>query len=364
MAKPSLGIGALLVKLSPKLWPLIQKFGDVLFPLVKSNMALKSGLVLASAGVYSFLFTWQTALALMAFIAIHEYGHIWAMERCGMKTRGMYFIPGMGAAAVTEEMIGSARNEAFIALLGPYFGLIFFVVPVTAYAFVKSSAHAASIASLMVVINCINMLPIMPLDGGRLMKSVAYSYSPARSLATISCVSLVTIVFGALAGFNLLVVMGVVGFVELFAHFGIKDYMGRVVRTVVRILCVFWLIHLVPSILKDAHDGKVWMTIFGCALVLLVVLLAMFDAYIITGKLKALYRYYPLLVVAEVIGAGRELLNLRKLPIKAIPDYGIMSRGDRVKWVVRFLVLLAVHVGFIVVLDTMSGGGFGKEFLS
>ncbi len=124
-----IGYLVLLAKLGPKLLPIVAKFGDLLINLLKSSMGLKAVGVAGSVGLYTYLFTWQMAVILVAFIGIHEYGHLWAMKRCGIKTKGMFFIPGFGAVAVADEKFGSARNEVYIALMGPIFGIVFFCLP-------------------------------------------------------------------------------------------------------------------------------------------------------------------------------------------------------------------------------------------
>ena len=100
------------MKFLPKLWTVLPK-------LLKGVFSIKTAGAAASLGVYSLLWSWEMGFSLVAFILIHEYGHLWAMKRCGIKTKGIYLIPGFGGAAVAEESFKSAHNEAFIALMGP-----------------------------------------------------------------------------------------------------------------------------------------------------------------------------------------------------------------------------------------------------
>ena len=129
MKNSNAGIGVIAVKLGPKLWAIFSKLFDALLPMLKSLVGIKAAGIVGSIGLYSYLFTWQMGVALVVFIGIHEYGHLWAMHRCGIKTKGMFFLPGFGAVAIAEERFGGARNEAYIAVMGPVFGLLFFVAP-------------------------------------------------------------------------------------------------------------------------------------------------------------------------------------------------------------------------------------------
>ncbi len=87
------------------------------FVVVKAGKLL---LALASFAAYAFLFTWQFAAIILGMLVIHEYGHLRCMKHYGMRTRGIYLIPLLGAAAVAEDNFPSRRAEATIALAGPH----------------------------------------------------------------------------------------------------------------------------------------------------------------------------------------------------------------------------------------------------
>ena len=53
-------------------------------------------LAAASVAVYSVMFTVEFALALVAVLMFHEYGHVRAMKKFGIPTKGFYLIPCMG----------------------------------------------------------------------------------------------------------------------------------------------------------------------------------------------------------------------------------------------------------------------------
>jgi putative peptide zinc metalloprotease protein len=57
-------------------------------------------------------------------LVIHECGHLRCMKQYGLKTRGIYLIPLLGAAAVAEDAFPSRRAEATIALAGPLTGAV------------------------------------------------------------------------------------------------------------------------------------------------------------------------------------------------------------------------------------------------
>lgn len=127
-----------------------------------------------SLAAYTYMFSWKFAVMIMAQLLIHEYGHIWAMKKCGIKTKGIYFIPFVGGAAVADEDFKTRKDEVFVALMGPVFGFFCALVMYIIYYITLQPIFAAG-ASWMAMINLFNLLPINPLDGGRVMKSVAFS---------------------------------------------------------------------------------------------------------------------------------------------------------------------------------------------
>lgn len=168
------------------IWALIIKLGAKFLPfLVKSFKLLKVGkvaLIGASIGAYAFLFSWQFAVMLVAMIFVHEYGHVWAMKRKGMKVRGMYFIPFLGAVAVGDEEFPTRKTEFYTAIMGPAWGLGFSAIIGAIYFPTHNPVFAAG-AAWLALVNLFNLLPINPLDGGRIVKSIAFSLGSKVGIA-------------------------------------------------------------------------------------------------------------------------------------------------------------------------------------
>ena len=207
-------------KFKKVLFGILAKFSGKLLALaIKLVKALKVGKV-ALAGLsfaaYASMFTWKFALLLMGSIAFHELGHIWAMRKCGMKTKGIYFIPLLGAAAVTEDAFPSREVESFVALAGPVWGLSLAIATAGLYFTSHSPVYAAA-AGWMAMINLFNLLPINPLDGGRVAKSVFFSIHQ-RAGKIFGFSGLVACIYLAVKlKMGLFVLLLVVGMFELLA---------------------------------------------------------------------------------------------------------------------------------------------------
>ncbi|PVZ71525.1 site-2 protease family protein [Pelagibaculum spongiae] len=151
------------------------------FKLLKSAKVIKVVLAGASLAAYSWLFSFQFALALIACLVVHEYGHVRAMKYFGMKTKGFYLIPFVGGAALTDEKINTRWQDIVISIMGPTFGLIMSLACLIGY-WVTGNVFFAALASLSALLNLFNMLPILPLDGGHVIKSISFSMNSLAGL--------------------------------------------------------------------------------------------------------------------------------------------------------------------------------------
>ncbi len=152
--------------------------------LVKSATAVKAGLAGASVLAYSWMFSWQFAVILIVSLVIHEYGHVWAMRTVGIPTRGFYLIPFVGGAAIPERAFASRLEETFVAIAGPVFGLI---QAVLLYGLFVATGHPffGAVAAWVAVLNLFNMIPISPLDGGRMIKAATMSVGSGLGMAVL-----------------------------------------------------------------------------------------------------------------------------------------------------------------------------------
>ncbi|QLE84174.1 site-2 protease family protein [Shewanella sp. Scap07] len=154
--------------------------------LFKSAKVIKVVLAGASVAAYSWLFSFQFALALIACLVFHEYGHIRAMKYFGMKTKGIYLIPFMGGLALSDEKINTRWQDVVISIMGPTFGLFMSIAALFAYWF-TGNIFFAGLATFNALLNLFNLLPILPLDGGHILKSISFSMNSVLGL--VACIA-------------------------------------------------------------------------------------------------------------------------------------------------------------------------------
>jgi Zn-dependent protease len=188
-------------------------FLKVVPKFLKTGKAIKMLLIAGSFTGYAYLFNWKFALLILVSIFIHELGHIYAMKRCGMKTRGIYFIPFFGAAAVSEDQFKTRDDECYIALMGPLWGLGTSLIVLGIY-LISGIQWFGGAAAWIALVNLFNLLPISPLDGGRVFKSIVISINGYFGLSVM-----LLIVGGAIvAAFKfeivLFAILGIIGLLE------------------------------------------------------------------------------------------------------------------------------------------------------
>ena len=135
--------------------------------------ALKTGLsMLLMIWVYSITFGWRFAAGFVFLILVHEMGHVIAAKWLGLPVSAPLFIPFIGASIIMKENPRDAWTEALMAYGGPLAGCIgswicWFL------ALQLGERWIMAVASLSFLINLFNMIPVPPLDGGRICAAVS-----------------------------------------------------------------------------------------------------------------------------------------------------------------------------------------------
>jgi len=189
--------------------------GALALKLFKSAKVIKAVLVGASVAAYSWFFSPLFALALVFCLVIHEYGHIRAMQHFGMKTKGIYLIPFIGGLALSEERVNTRWQDVVIALMGPCFGLVLSLLSLLAY-WVTGSAFFAGLSAFNALLNLFNLLPILPLDGGHVLKSITFSMNSVVGLSLCLLAAVGGVALSYHLGLSLLGFLLIIGSIEIF----------------------------------------------------------------------------------------------------------------------------------------------------
>jgi Zn-dependent protease len=163
------------VALAASVGALLAKFGALLLKLKYVTLVLS---MLVSIAAYTWLFGWTFAVGFVLLILVHELGHVLMLKRQGIPASLPVFIPFMGAFVSMRAMPRTAYQEAQSGLAGPAFGTAAALV-VEMWGRATGSLFLTSLASVGFLLNLFNLLPALPLDGGR----AAAALHPALWLA-------------------------------------------------------------------------------------------------------------------------------------------------------------------------------------
>lgn len=124
--------------------------------------------MLVSIWAYSTIWGWPFAAGFVLLIVIHELGHGIVMRMMGIPAGAPTFIPFVGAVIAMKGRPRNAYVEALVAFGGPVLGSLAAVVCLV-LAWILQSDFWMSLAFSGFMINLFNLLPISPLDGGRIV---------------------------------------------------------------------------------------------------------------------------------------------------------------------------------------------------
>jgi Zn-dependent protease len=145
--------------------------GALLF-LPKLKVLTTAGTALVSVAAYSLFWGWTFALGIVVLLFVHEMGHVIQLRREGIKASAPMFIPFMGAFIAAKSLGDNALAEARVGLAGPVLGSIGAAVCM-AIGEAAGSDFFRALAYLGFLVNLFNLLPVVPLDGGRAMAAMA-----------------------------------------------------------------------------------------------------------------------------------------------------------------------------------------------
>ena len=158
------------------------------------------GLTALALASFSFLFGWVVAIILSVAIVIHEFGHWLAMRLTGQPKPRIMLVPFFGGVAVPNQPYKTQFDDAFVSLMGagvsaaPCLALLaaaFFVGDPDLPQLGKLGKSGGSVmvfgpvlyllAALIGLLNALQLLPVLPLDGGHVVRSLVQSTGARRA---------------------------------------------------------------------------------------------------------------------------------------------------------------------------------------
>lgn len=175
-----------------------------------SNIFWSIGSMIVSAIAWSFLGGMEFGIGIVLLILVHEMGHYFVIRAKGLPAKLPIFIPYLGAFVSMVKMPKNALDEAIIALAGPFTGGISAVIMLLLY-YQTGYSLWINLAYFGFLINVLNLIPINPLDGGRVVGAISRWVWP---------IGLISVGYFLYLHYNpLLLIILVLGLFETYSNF-------------------------------------------------------------------------------------------------------------------------------------------------
>jgi Zn-dependent protease len=138
------------------------------FPIILKT----GGSMILSIVLYAQIWGWKYALGFVLLIFVHEGGHLIAARMMGLNVGAPVFIPFMGAVIALKEAPRNAWIEAIVGIGGPIAGALGALFCHLVFLGTGEPLWAA-LAYSGYFLNLFNLIPISPLDGGRIATAVS-----------------------------------------------------------------------------------------------------------------------------------------------------------------------------------------------
>jgi len=140
--------------------------------LLKSKALISIISMLVTIWVYAQFYGWPFAVGFVLMLLIHEMGHYLAAKQRGLNVGLPAFIPFVGAMINLRETPHDAETEAYVAFAGPFLGTL---AAFGAYFYGRQTGQELwlAVAYSGFILNLFNLLPVSPLDGGRITQVIS-----------------------------------------------------------------------------------------------------------------------------------------------------------------------------------------------
>lgn len=209
-AVPASPVVAMLKRWGPAGVLLVLVLGKLKWVLVLAKFAKLKTLLTMLVAVWAYGSLWGLpfAMGFILLIFVHELGHGLVMHQQGIPAGAPIFIPFVGAVIAMQGRPRNAYVEALVGIGGPALGTLAALICLS-IAWVTDQPFWYALASTGFLINLFNMLPVSPLDGGRIagvisrwLWLVGFGLGGLLFFKTQSPLLFLILVFGAISFFR------------------------------------------------------------------------------------------------------------------------------------------------------------------
>jgi Zn-dependent protease len=149
----------------------LAKIKSIILLLPKLKLLTTAGTMAVSVVAYATIWGFPFAVGFVVLLLVHELGHVIALRREGIRASLPMFIPFLGAVISARSLGDNAAAEARVGLAGPVLGTIGAAACILIWHATGNDIWRA-LAFTGFFLNLFNLLPVVPLDGGRAMAAM------------------------------------------------------------------------------------------------------------------------------------------------------------------------------------------------
>jgi len=150
---------------------LFAKLKAVLLLVPKFKLLATAGTMVVSIIAYGSIWGLAFAAGFVVLILVHELGHVIQLRREGISASAPIFIPFLGAVIGSRSLGDNALAEARVGLAGPLLGTVGAAACLLVWHATGNDLWRA-LAYTGFLLNLFNLIPMVPLDGGRAMAAM------------------------------------------------------------------------------------------------------------------------------------------------------------------------------------------------
>ena len=187
-------------------------------------------------------------IEVLIVLALHELGHFAMMRFYKVKAQGMFIMSYFGNSISKLGFSNSQRQQTFINLMGPLPGILIGTATFLYAINAEPNIYVIEVAVLLIAINILNLLPIDPFDGGRIVGSFFFNRNDHLKMIFTLSSSILMIGVGVYFGLIPLIVFGFLMGLKVRAFQKSKDLHEQLEETNVNYKKEY----------KDLTDGEYW----------------------------------------------------------------------------------------------------------
>ncbi|MGD8188827.1 M50 family metallopeptidase [Brevibacillus ginsengisoli] len=126
-------------------------------------------------------------ITLFVIVLIHELGHVAVAREVGWKITEIQLLPFGGVASVEDEASAEPLDEIVVALAGPFMNMaMIFISFLFWWSGLWTTEWTAFFMKSNLLVAGFNLIPIWPLDGGRIVQALLTFVLPYRQASYLS----------------------------------------------------------------------------------------------------------------------------------------------------------------------------------